>query len=92
MTQVQANAAQAMVKLCKAWAQGMRGPEKMSRQSKLVAERNELSGKIKRLKVFMKTDTFKRLDKDDQMIMKGQKDAMKMYKRALDLRLYWGIY
>lgn len=92
MTQVQANAAQAMVKLCKAWAQGMRGLEMMNRQSKLVAERNELSGKIKRLKVFMKTDTFKRLDKDDQMIMKGQKDAMKMYKRALDLRLYWEIY
>lgn len=92
MTQVQVNAAQAMVKLCKVWAQGMRGLEKMNRQSKLVAECNELSGKIKRLKVFMKTDTFKQLDKDDQMVMKEQKDAMKMYKRALDLRLYWEIY
>lgn len=92
MTQVQVKYSQAMIKLCKAWVQGMRGLEKMNRQSKLVAERNELAGKIKRLKEFMKTNTFKRLDKDDQMIMKEQKDAMKMYKRALDLRLYWEIY
>lgn len=64
----------------------------MSNKEKVIAERDDLAGKIKRLKVFMKTDTFKQLDKDDQMVMKEQKDAMKMYKRALDLRLYWEIY
>lgn len=64
----------------------------MSNKEKVTAERDDLAGKIKRLKVFMKTDTFKQLDKDDQMVMKEQKDAMKMYKRALDLRLYWEIY
>lgn len=92
MTQVQVNTSQAIVKLCKAWVQGMRRQEKMNRLAKLKAERNELACKIKRLKEFMNTDTFKQLDKDDQMIMKEQKDAMKMYKRALDLRLYWEIY
>lgn len=63
----------------------------MSNKEKVIAERDDLAGKIKRLKIFMKTDTFKQLDKEDQMVMKEQKDAMKMYKRALDLRLYWEI-
>ena len=64
----------------------------MTREDKLVAERDELAGKIKRLKRFMKSDTFDDLDKDDQMVMKMQKNAMQTYKHALDLRLVWEIY
>ncbi len=39
----------------------------------------------------MKSDTFKKLDEDDKMILKIQKDSMKTYKRALGLRIYWEI-
>lgn len=92
MTQYQANACRALVKLCNSWVQGMKESKKMSRLDELTAERDELAGKIKRLKKFMKSDTFKQLEDDEQMILKEQKDAMKMYKRALDLRLYWDIY
>lgn len=92
MIQIRVNTSQTVVKLCNTWVQEMKGLRKMNRSSKLKTEHNELVAKIKRLKEFMKTDTFKQLDKDDQMIMKEQKDAMKMYKRALDLRLYWEIY
>ena len=58
---------------------------------RLVVERDELSDKLKKLSGFMKSDTFKKLDEDDKMILKIQKDSMKAYKRALGLRIYWEI-
>ena len=58
---------------------------------RLVVERDELSDKLKKLSEFMKSDTFKKLDEDDKMILKIQKDSMKTYKRALVLRIYWEI-
>lgn len=58
---------------------------------RLVVERDELSDKLKKLSEFMKSDTFKKLDEDDKMILKIQKDSMKTYKRALSLRIYWEI-
>lgn len=58
---------------------------------RLVVERDELSDKLKKLSEFMKSDTFKKLDEDDKMILKIQKDSMKTYKRALDFRIYWEI-
>lgn len=92
MKQDQENARRAMIKLSGLWVRGITGVAEMSKEDKLKAERDELASKIKRLKRFMKSDTFDDLDKDDQMVMKMQKNAMKMYKRALDLRLYWEIY
>lgn len=92
MTQDQDNDRHAMIKLSNLWVRGITGVAEMSKEDKLKAERDELASKIKRLKRFMKSDTFDDLDKDDQMVMKMQKNAMKMYKRALDLRLYWEIY
>ena len=58
---------------------------------RLVVERDELSDKLKKLSEFMKSDTFKKLDEDDKMILKIQKDSMETYKRALGLRIYWEI-
>lgn len=58
---------------------------------RLVVERDELSDKLKKLSEFMKSDTFKKLDEDDKMILKIQKDSMKTYKQALGLRIYWEI-
>ena len=58
---------------------------------RLVVERDELSDKLKKLSEFMKSDTFKKLDEDDKMILKIQKDSMKTNKRALGLRIYWEI-
>ncbi|WP_019251687.1 crAss001_48 related protein [Limosilactobacillus reuteri] len=37
---------------------------------RLVVERDELSDKLKKLSEFMKSDTFKKLDEDDKMILK----------------------
>ena len=42
---------------------------------RLVVERDELSDKLKKLSEFMKSDTFKKLDEDDKMILKIQKDS-----------------
>lgn len=64
----------------------------MTREDKLVAERDELAGKIKRLKQFMKSDVFKNMDSDDQIVLKIQKNSMQAYKQSLDWRLYWEIY
>lgn len=58
---------------------------------RLVVERDELSDKLKKLSEFMESDTFKKLDEDDKMILKIQKDSMKTYKLALGLRIYWEI-
>lgn len=58
---------------------------------RLVVERDELSDKLKKLSGFMKSDSFKKLDEDDKMILKIQKDSMETYKRALGLRIYWEI-
>ena len=58
---------------------------------RLVVERDELSDKLKKLSEFMKSDAFKKLDEDDKMILKIQKDSMKTYKRALGLRIYWEV-
>lgn len=55
---------------------------------RLVVERDELSDKLKKLSGFMKSDTFKKLDEDDKMILEIQKDSMKTYKRVLGLRIY----
>lgn len=64
----------------------------MTNEEKVTKERDELAAKIKRLKNFMKSDAFKDMDHDDQVVMKVQKNAMQAYKSALDLRLFWGIY
>ena len=58
---------------------------------RLVVERDELSDKLKKLSGFMKSDTFKKLNEDEKMILEIQKDSMKTYKRALGLRIYWEI-
>ncbi len=64
----------------------------MTREDKLVAERDELASKIKRLKRFIKSDTFKKMESDDQIVLKIQKNSMQAYKQSLDWRLYWEIY
>ena len=64
----------------------------MTREDKLKAQRDELASKIKRLKRFMKSDTFKNMASDDQIVLKIQKNSMQAYKQSLDWRLYWEIY
>ena len=92
MTQDQENARHAMIKLSDLWVRGITGVAEMSKEDKLKAERDELASKIKRLKRFMKSDTFKNMDSDDQIVLKIQKNSMQAYKQSLDWRLYWEIY
>lgn len=66
------------------------GDENMTSQIiKLTKERDELKGKIIRLKKFMKSDQFKELDQIDRMLLKTQKHQMKALLKTIEIRANW---
>lgn len=61
----------------------------MGRETKLTAERDELVNKVKRLKKFMKSDEYKKLDDIDQELLSIQKTQMKALIKTLTSRIDW---
>ena len=60
-------------------------------KERVKAEQYDLIDKIKRLKKFMRSDEFKKLEDDEKALLKAQKNAMRAYKNILDLRIYWEV-
>jgi hypothetical protein len=54
---------------------------------RVTEEKKELSKKIDALKVFIKSDLFKEVDKSQQSLLKIQLPAMKMYLECLTQRI-----
>ena len=55
--------------------------------SRLIAERNELSERLDKLKAFLTTESFMKIDKQQQVLLWSQSGLMQGYLNTLNKRL-----
>jgi hypothetical protein len=56
-------------------------------QERVLLERGELGDRLDRLDAFIIGDTFATLPDEDQVLLKRQADAMRLYENILDQRI-----
>lgn len=56
-------------------------------QQRVMAERDELSGKVDRLMAFMQSDAIKRIHREDMLLLMEQNYVMRKYLHVLNQRI-----
>lgn len=56
-------------------------------QMRMIADREDLAGKVEKLQAFTGTDTMRALDQAERVRIMRQIDAMKLYEQVLGERI-----